>query len=422
MDIKKIESRLLPTSIFMVIFSAFQWGWPILLLSRFFPHEITGTLFDWFNNWQSDSDALVTARLEQNYTTGSFSYFGLLGSQGSYLSQFGFASNVLTLIPFYLGFSIDDGLVLIKLLVITFNSIFWTVLGNFMYKKFGWVSLFFFLIGLLQPWSLVANKSTYWFISLKLFPMIFLYLVYKYSFSNIKKRLAEFLFILSLLVSLLSGYEFLSITFAVIFAIFAYSQLEGNVVKRLQILNFVKLVVVLFFTTIFGLFLHFLQLTFFLGNTALSLSYLSGRFNGRILGDPSSDVTGFAASADISPRFILSKYMEMPVFGSPLALPIFRYFTVFVFICILILFFNIFQERKYLEQRLERNLQVRNVSISVFITLLGPLGWYIFAAPHSYIHFHINFILWYLPFIPLAFGLIPALYGKSFWALVGVKK
>jgi len=105
-DIKKIESRLLPTSIFMVIFSAFQWGWPILLLSRFFPHEITGTLFDWFNNWQSDSDALVTARLEQNYTTGSFSYFGLLGSQGNYLSQFGFASNVLTLIPFYLGFQL----------------------------------------------------------------------------------------------------------------------------------------------------------------------------------------------------------------------------------------------------------------------------------------------------------------------------
>ena len=406
----------------MVIFSAFQWGWPILLLSKFYPQELIGDLFQWFDNWQSDSDALVTGRLMQNYATGAFSFFGLLGSQGSYLSQFGLASNVLTLIPFYLGYSIDDGLVLIKVLVITSNSIFWTILGTFLYRKFGWLSLFFFLVGLLQPWSLVANRSTYWFISLKLFPMFFLYLIYKYSFSKHKRRLAELLFILSLVVSMLSGYEFLSITFAVVFATFVYSQLQGNAVKKLQFLNFGKLLFVSFFTTIFSLLLHFLQLRFFLGNTALSLDYLTSRLNGRVLGDPSSDVPGFAASAVVSPRLILSKYMEMPVFGSPIALPIFRYFTVFVFICFFILIFNIFQERTQLKQGFETNRQVRNISISVFITLLGPLGWYVFAAPHSYIHFHINFILWYLPFIPLAFGLIPALYGKSFWSLVGAKE
>ena len=407
---KNIRLKILAILIFVSVFSAFKWGWPILILNKFFPYESTGTLFDWFSNWQSDSDALVTARLLQNYTTGAFSYFGLLGYEGSYLSQFGFGSNILTLIPFYLGLPFEYGLILIKIIVIFVNSIFWTILGFFLYKKFGYVSLFFFLVGLFQPWSLVANQSTYWFISLKLYPMIFLYLVQAKSTSTHRRRLNNLLYGCSLVVSILSGYEFITITLAVLFAVFFHSQLTTGGLKRAQILSFSKMTVTLLSSMALGLFLHFLQLTLFLGDTKLSLDYLSSRMNGRIIGDFNSNEPGIAASASISPKFILGKYLEMPLFGAPSNLPIFRSFTVLVFICIFLLLFLFFRIRNNLDKGIERNLEIRNALVFVLLTLMGPLFWYLFAAPHSYIHFHINFILWFLPFIPLALALIPAMY------------
>lgn len=48
--------------------------------------------------------------------------------------------------------------------------------------------------------------------------------------------------------------------------------------------------------------------------------------------------------------------------------------------------------------------------IFLFCCLLPPISWFAMAKGHSYIHFHLNFVLWYLPFVPSAFIY---LYNKS---------
>ena len=43
----------------------------------------------------------------------------------------------------------------------------------------------------------------------------------------------------------------------------------------------------------------------------------------------------------------------------------------------------------------------------LFLTsLLAPLSWFIMAKGHSAIHLHINFVLWYITFIPCGMLLI----------------
>jgi hypothetical protein len=44
-------------------------------------------------------------------------------------------------------------------------------------------------------------------------------------------------------------------------------------------------------------------------------------------------------------------------------------------------------------------------SIKYFLALsfLGPISWYFVFKGHSAIHYHLNFILWYLFFIPASF-------------------
>ncbi len=42
------------------------------------------------------------------------------------------------------------------------------------------------------------------------------------------------------------------------------------------------------------------------------------------------------------------------------------------------------------------------LSAAIFVAFSAALSWYVLAKGHSYIHTHMNYVLWYLPFIPLS--------------------
>lgn len=43
----------------------------------------------------------------------------------------------------------------------------------------------------------------------------------------------------------------------------------------------------------------------------------------------------------------------------------------------------------------------RSIQVAATISLLAPLSWFLSAKGHSYIHYHMNYVLWYLPFVPI---------------------
>jgi hypothetical protein len=51
------------------------------------------------------------------------------------------------------------------------------------------------------------------------------------------------------------------------------------------------------------------------------------------------------------------------------------------------------------------------LSLAVAFSILAPLSWFIIAKGHSYIHDHMNFVLWYLPYI--SFGMMLLVSSKS---------
>ena len=38
----------------------------------------------------------------------------------------------------------------------------------------------------------------------------------------------------------------------------------------------------------------------------------------------------------------------------------------------------------------------------IMLSFISPISWYFFAKGHSFIHGHLNFVLWYLPFVPFS--------------------
>jgi len=53
----------------------------------------------------------------------------------------------------------------------------------------------------------------------------------------------------------------------------------------------------------------------------------------------------------------------------------------------------------------------RAISLLLIISALAPLSWFIMAKGHSYVHKHLNYVLWYIPFLPVA-GLTLSEYIK----------
>jgi len=48
------------------------------------------------------------------------------------------------------------------------------------------------------------------------------------------------------------------------------------------------------------------------------------------------------------------------------------------------------------------------LSLALWFSLLAPLSWMVIFKGHSYIHTHMNFITWHMPFTILGFGLMGA--------------
>lgn len=52
--------------------------------------------------------------------------------------------------------------------------------------------------------------------------------------------------------------------------------------------------------------------------------------------------------------------------------------------------------------RKKYNINVRHDIYLLAVSLWSSLSWFVLARPHSYIHIHINHVLWVMPFIPVA--------------------
>ncbi|MEE2911317.1 MAG: hypothetical protein VX830_13020, partial [Candidatus Poribacteria bacterium] len=73
--------------------------------------------------------------------------------------------------------------------------------------------------------------------------------------------------------------------------------------------------------------------------------------------------------------------------------------------CLVLLCHFLFQQGKLpqLEDSIDKLMAL---SIALWFSLLAPVSWMVIFKGHSYIHTHMNFITWHMPFTLLGFGLV----------------
>lgn len=395
--------RDLPTStwawfalFFVVYYAVFRWYPHVGLLDRL----VGGDLSFWLGTWALEPNSMVTGRLAQNAVGGLFSEGMSMGLQGAYTRQFGLAGWILTVpASATAGFSAAGVGVMVSL-ASALSAALASGAVLIIRRSLGRGAAVLVGLTLLLPWCAAIARSMYWTIGIKLLPAVILIWVIRSSRRSLPRVLA-WSFALTV-VAALSGYEYFTVVAGTQAAVIAYYSVLERWSLRRSAAWLASLAGAVVGGFIAALGLHLTQLYLRTGDlsrieelqrSALSRTGVGGGDAGASLGDVAS----------VTPATVLDYYLGVPVLGVEQSLPLIQQFTVASLLIVTAVVILVGLGNRARSAGIARE---QALGVAWFVSLIGPLGWFLLARPHSVMHTFMNVSLWFLPTIPLAAGLL----------------
>lgn len=396
--------RDLPTStwawfalFFVLYYAAFRWYPHVGLLDR----GVGGDLSFWLGTWALEPNSIVTGRLAQNAFGGLFSEGMSIGLQGAYSRQFGLAGWVLTVpASATAGFSAAGVGIMVSLASALSAAI---ASGSVLLTRqaLGRGSAVLLGLALLLPWGVAIARSMYWTIGIKLLPAVILIWVMRSSGRSLARVLVSSFGLTAM--AALSGYEYFTVVAATQAAVLAYYSVRERWPVRQTAVWLASLVGSVIAGFAAALSVHVVQLYLREGDFS-RIEELRRSALGR---------TGFGGAADgaqslgdataVTPSSVLDFYLGVPVLGVEKSLPLIQQFTVGALLLVTAIVVIIGLGRR---PAFPGVVSEQALGIAWFSSLIGPLGWFLLARPHSVMHTFMNVSLWFLPTIPLAVALL----------------
>ncbi len=331
----------------------------------------------------------TTEKVLQSYSLFSLNTYSRDFNFKRYTSQYGLQGHFFSLLTNRLGIDTVNTLRFINILIF---SIVLSILIILISKTYGFLlGSVFTIVFVSSPWITAFAGNLYWVPFTWFLPALFSILLFRNS-----KLFYIYLplIFLSVFIKSLSGYEFLSTI--LIFTVFVWIiELIMNQQKQRKTI-FIQLIIisiVCLTAFILAIFIHasIRNNDVFLGiNTIWTQDVLRRTY--------STDSTFldivYRDSILATPLQVLQKYFNWDT-------PIILYVNGKLFVPIIItstciLIFNSLKKKKNCQRDW----------LLFIVTLICPLSWFILAKAHSFIHTHINFVLWYFGFIQVIFYII----------------
>lgn len=392
----------------------------------FFQNNFNIAKSDFFNSFQKDSESLVLGKIindkysisNTNYGLG-FAYIDENRTYGPntldsyvilkdnieakkfnvYQSQVGLQGFIYSFIFNNLNINKIKALTLatsiaMAITIFLLSYLLWIIIG----KEF---AIIFYLSMILSPWIVSFSSNLYWVSFTWFLPAIFSFLVFV-DIDNKRKYIWLFCFMLSIFIKSLCGYEYLSTIVLFALSVFFIAPfLENTSISKNKLL---KYIVIIFGLSIFGFLLAIGIHSLLRGEGDLLLG-LKNIYEQDVLrrtfgGDATKFNPVYSDSFNASFLNVIFKYIFM--WQTDLVKGILG----ITFIALIII--NIIMLLKF------KKSNSKNLNIAMFIIFLLPaLSWYFLGKSHSYIHTHMNFVLWYFGFVAVLFY-IPFQYIKEF--------
>lgn len=279
------------------------------------------------------------------------------------------------------------------------------------YRNFGFKSsLVVFLLLLFSPWVNIFSHNLWWSFWSFYLPFVTMLLLLEKRHNNphsvSDKKILGLLFIAVFVKCVFSGFEFItSILLAIICPVVYYYLLEKRTFKQFFIFS-VKAGICSVGAIIAEMFILVLQLKELTGSFAEGIEHIILSYTKRT----TKDIT----AGDI-PSFSYGEVLREYFGGNAFRLGYFSdvqinfHFGFIVLIIFLAGFIYYFLNRKMKMLNSDRSLLV-----TTLFSLLCPLSWFIIFKQHATEHPHLDYIVWYMPFLLFGFLLIGRVFTSGF--------
>lgn len=353
--------------------------------------SIGGTSFDKF---QEDSEQLVINRVYCDESCVDESGYGLnwnFQPQGSGLTCDPYQQQVGAqgYLACFLHNTLNMSYTMIKLIYVTLLAAVLILICMELSKKFGKLFGFIsYIVFLFSPWICAFARNLYWVEFTWFLPMLFgLKLVNNYD----KWKIYTPLIFLSVFIKCLCGYEYLTVIMLsiIIFMLYDFVFAKGKQ-ERIDIF---KKCVIAGCSALLGFVVAIMIHAGMRGDGNLfegfKLIYTEDVQRRTLMGSDAEQFgSAYTASLKASPIAVLFKYFSFRnsyILGTCWILS----FELLLFMTILFLTLEILISGK----------KVLKKWVLFVLLLLSNASWFVLASPHSYIHMHMNYVLWYFGFL-----------------------
>lgn len=406
---------------------------------------------NWFDNHQKDTESHIMGRMVKSYQDGIFSSGGLNGwgtakitdeewipptertpqytaylhnlsfeNFTTYNSQPGGQGMIFSLLDKLIPFSQQFKLNFFYVITALLSAIAFTFIINWVYEEFGLLSAISVLgSALLSHWLTVFGKNLWWSLWAFYLPMILVLYYLKQNRLQKKRLFINFGILIFIAVSIkcfINGYEYITTTLIMMITPCIYYAFLDKW-NRDKCLKFTYATAI---GSGFAIFLSLLMLCFQIGAVkggfTDGIEHVIWSFGKRTYGEAEDFPPVYAASLEAGTMAVVITYMNGIFFDFNNFLPntytfvtnhLFkiRYYYLIVFFIAISVLFLICSRKKIVE----RQQQLTALFWTTWFSVLAPLSWFVIFKAHSYIHTHMSFLLWQMPFTLFGF----AMFGAS---------
>lgn len=405
----------------------------------------------WFNSHQRDTEAHIMGRMVKSNQDGIFSAGGLNGDGkidniplqwepssnlerqyiaylnnltfdafGTYKSQPGGQGMLFSLFDRILPTPPNINLQIFYVLTALLTAIALTTIINWFYDEFGlWVAVCVLCSTLFSGWLTVFGKNLWWCTWAFYLPMIAVLYYLKKVREPIHRQFLKFgilVFIVMSIKCFINGYEYITTTLLMMVVPFVYY----GILDRWDKQSILKWTLAAGIGSGVAILLSLIMLCFQIG--AVRTGFIDGvshviySFGKRTYGSAEGFPSIYAASLDAGPIEVVIKYLNgiyldlnnylsiENAFISNYLLKIRYSYLIVLFIGGSILLY--LRDNVNITSENSRHFFV--LICAMWFSILAPMSWFIIFKAHSFIHTHMSFLLWQMPFTLFGFAVFAA--------------
>ena len=406
---------------------------------------------EWFDTHQRDTESLIIGRMVKSRQDGIFSVGGLTGAgittsiqqdwisenqidnqyaaylnRGSfdkfspYMSQPGGQGMVFSLLDRLIPLSPQIKLWSFYVLTALLSALALTAIVGWCYEEFGgWVAIFVLGSAVLSHWLTVFGKNLWWSLWAFYLPMlVVMSLLKRYRVPSNRQfiRCGILIFISVSIKCFINGFEYITTTLVMMVTPCIYYAVLNKWSSR----QYMKWTLVAGLGSGVAIFFSVVMLCFQIG--AAKDGFMDGvahviwSFGKRTYAEPQDYPAVYAASLEAGTVgvvityvngifFDLNNYLSITnSFVSDFLLKVRYGYLIALFIAMSVLL--CLRSEKMLADRQQQHIAL---IWTTWFSILAPLSWYVIFKAHSYIHTHMSFLLWQMPFTFFGF----AVFGSA---------